>query len=178
MEDKQPKVLDILRLIVAVLTLICSLVVAVSLWLAIRKLISKDDIGGLVIILLIPLFIGVIVYFIISIKWIKKYNKVKRMTLLERNTNVGETIIKIIISIAVLTYTCIPLAVYWGLDLIEAIKRNNFKKKWDALPKPEFKTNETHPITDNKHCKNCGKEVDYRYARFCEHCGTEIEFRK
>jgi len=79
-----------------------------------------------------------------------------------------------------IAYTfALPLILYWSLDLIEAIMRKKYKEKLkESNSQPEFKTNETNPISDKHFCKHCGKEVDYRYARFCEHCGAEIEFRK
>ena len=83
------------------------------------------------------------------------------------------------ISAIFLTYASIPLVIYWVFDLIEAIKRNKLAEKIKGTKlEPQFKTNETNPISDKHYCKYCGGEIDYKYARFCEHCGAEIEYRK
>ena len=182
MEDKKPRVLDILRLIVAILTFVGALLVGITLLLGIYGLFTdnhEDGFSGLVFLIIIPLLIGVFVYAIISIKWIKKYSKVKNTPLIQRTITTGESIVKIVIAIFFLSYACVPLVIYWLFDLIEAIKRENLAKKIrESNSEPQFKTNETNPISDKHYCKYCGKEVDYRYARFCEHCGAEIEYRK
>ena len=181
MEDKKPRVLDILRLIIAIIVLAGSVYVGISLWLAINSVFNdaEDGFSGLFFLVIFPFFLAVFVYVIIGINWIKKYNKTKNVPLIERSINIAEPIVKGVIAGMFLTYWAIPLIVYWGLDLIEAIMRKKLAEKLKvSKPEPEFKTNETHPIDDPNCCKYCGKEVDYRYARFCEHCGAEIEYRK
>jgi len=181
MQDKKPRVLDILRLIIAIIVLVGSLFVGVSLVLAINNVFNdaEDGFSGLIFLIIFPLFLAVFVYIIIGINWIKKYNKTKNIPLIQRRPTVAMPIIKGVVSALFLREACIPLVVYWVFDLIEAIMQNHLIKKIQAnKPEPEFRTNETHPIDNLNRCKYCGKEVDYRYARFCEHCGAEIEFRK
>lgn len=182
MESKKPRVLDFLRLIIAILTFVGALIVAIYMVLAICWLFSSDNedgFSGLIFIGLIPLIIGALVYAIIGFKWIKKYNKTKNIPLIQRSVGLGECIIKMVISVLFLTYLAIPFVLYWALDLIEVLMRKNLAEKMlKSEPKSEFRTNETHPIEGANRCKYCGKEVDYRYARFCEHCGAEIEYRK
>lgn len=182
MEDKKPKVLDILRLIIGILTLAGALLVGIYLFIEVYNLFTtnhEDGFSGLVFIIIIPLMIGSFAYSIVGIKWIKKYNKTKSLPLIQRTSTTGESIVKIAISIFFLSYLCIPFVAYWMLDLIEAIMRKNFAEKIKATKsEPQFKTNETHPISDKHYCRHCGNVVDYRYARFCEYCGKEIEFRK
>lgn len=181
MEDKKPRVLDILRLIIAIIVLLGSLYVGISLVLAINNVFNdaEDGFSGLIFLIIFPLFLAVFVYAIIGVNWIKKYNKTKNIPLIQRTTNIVETIVKGVVAGIFLTYLAIPLILYWVLDLVEAIKRKNLAEKLRGnKPEPQFKTNETNPISDKHYCKYCGKEVDYRYARFCEHCGAEIEFRK
>lgn len=182
MEDKKPKVLDILRLIVGILTFAGAVLVGISMCISVYDLFTydgEDSISGLILIFIIPLMICAFAYSIIGMKWIKKYGKTKNMPLIQRTVSVGECVVKIVLTGIFFTYWAIPLIVYWGLDLIEAIMRKNLAEKLKvSKPEPEFKTNETHPIDDPNRCKYCGKEVDYRYARFCEHCGAEIEYRK
>ncbi|MBQ7797540.1 MAG: hypothetical protein IJ458_04255 [Clostridia bacterium] len=182
MEDKKPRALDIARLIIAIITLIGALIVGIYLFLSVYQLFiydGEDTISGLIFIFIIPLMIGAFVYSIISIKWIKKYNNVKTIPLSQRTTTTGECIVKIVLAIFFLSYLCIPFVIYWSLDLIEAVMHKQLAEKLkQSKHEPQFKTNETNPISDKHYCKYCGKEVDYRYARFCEHCGAEIEFRK
>jgi hypothetical protein len=182
MEDKKPKVLDILRLIIAILTFAGAVLVGISLFIAVYDIFTtnhEDGFSGLIFIFIIPLMVGTIVYSIVGLKWIKKYNKIKNIPLIQRSVGVGESIVKIVVVGFFIGYLCIPFVVYWLFDLIEAIMRKKLAEKIrETKPEPEFKTNETHTIDDPNRCKYCGKEVDYRYARFCEHCGAEIEFRK
>ena len=181
MEDKKPRVLDILRLIIAILVLIGSVVVGLSLAWAVNDLFNdaEDGFSGLIFLFIFPLFIGAFVYAIIGIGWIKKYNKNKNIPLIQRRTTIAEPIIKSVISAIFLTYASIPLIIYWVFDLIEAIKRNKLAEKIKGTKsEPQFKTNETNPISDKHYCKYCGGEIDCKYARFCEHCGAEIEYRK
>ena len=182
MEDKKPKVLDILRLVIGILTFAGALLVGVYLFAGLYSLFTdnhEDGFSGLIFIILIPYMIGAFAYSIIGFKWIKKYNKIKNTPLIERTVGIGESIVKIILAGFFMSYLSIPFIVYWGLDLIEAIMRKKLAEKIRVTkPEPEFKTNETHPIDDPNRCKYCGKEVDYRYARFCEYCGKEIEYRK
>ncbi len=180
MEDKKPRVLDILRLIIAIIVLVGSLYVGISLVLAINNVFNdaEDGFSGLIFLIIFPLFLAVFVYAIIGINWIKKYNKNKNIPLIQRTTNIGEPIVKGVVAGIFLTYWAIPLIIYWALDLIEAIMRKNLTEKIKGNPEPQFKTNENNPISDKHYCKYCGNVVDYKYARFCEHCGAEIEFRK
>ena len=182
MEDKKPRVLDILRLVVGILTFAAALLVGIYLFAGLYSLFTdnhEDGFSGLIFIVLIPYMIGVFAYSIIGLKWIKKYNKIKNSPLLQRTIGVGESIVKIVLAGMFLSYLCIPFVVYWGLDLIEAVMRKKLADKIrGAKTEPEFKTNETHPIEDKNRCKYCGNMVDYRYARFCENCGAEIEYRK
>lgn len=181
MEDKKPRVLDILRLIIAIIVLVGSLYVGVSLVLAINNVFNdvEDGFSGLIFLIIFPLFLAVFVYAIIGVKWISKYNKTKKIPLIQRTINIAEPIVKGVLAGIFLTYWAIPLIIYWVFDLIEAIMRKKLAEKIRGTkPEPEFKTNETHPIDDPNRCKYCGKEVDYRYARFCEYCGKEIEYRK
>jgi len=181
MTDKKPRVLDILRLIVAIIVLVGSIYVGISLVLAINGVFNdaEDGFSGLIFLIIFPLFIALFAYAIIGINWIKKYNKNKNIPLIKRTTNISEPIVKGIVAGIFLMYWAVPLIIYWIFDLIEAIMRKNLAEKLQATkPEPEFRTNETHPITDKQYCKNCGHKVDYKYARFCEYCGTEIEYRK
>ena len=181
MEDKKPRVLDVLRLIIAIIVLVGSLYVGISLVLAINNVFNdvEDGFSGLIFLIIFPLFLAVFAYAIIGVKWIKKYNKTKNKPLIERSVNIAEPIVKGVVAGIFLTYWAIPLIIYWVFDLIEAIMRKKLAKKIRGnKSEPDFKTRETNPIADKHYCKYCGKEVDYRYARFCEHCGAEIEFRK
>lgn len=181
MEDKKPRVLDILRLVVAIIVLAGSVYVGISLWLAINSAFNdtEDGFSGLIFLIIFPLFLAVFAYTIIGINWIKKYNKTKNIPLIQRSINITVPIVKGVVTGIFLKYWAIPLIVYWALDLIEAIMRKNLAEKIKGnKPEPDFRTNETHPIDNLNRCKYCGKEVDYKYARFCEHCGAEIEFRK
>ena len=181
MEDKKPKVLDILRLVIAIIVLAGSVYVGISLGLAINSAFNdaEDGFSGLIFLIIFPLFLAVFVYAIIGLKWITKYNKTKKIPLIQRTNNIAETIVKCVIAGIFLKYWAIPLIVYWALDLIEAIMRKNLAKKIrETKSEPQFKTNETNPISDKHYCKYCGGEIDYKYARFCEHCGAEIEYRK
>ena len=88
MEDKKPRVLDILRLIIAIIVLVGSLYVGISLVLAINSAFNdvEDGFSGLIFLIIFPLFLAVFVYAIISINWIKKYNKTKNIPLIQRTT--------------------------------------------------------------------------------------------
>jgi uncharacterized membrane protein len=177
MKDKKPKVLDIFRLIIAILILVVAILVMVSLCIAVREMFTDDEgMSGLVFLFIIPVFIGAVVYAIVGIMWIRKYFKVKNKVLSERKASTAEPIIKSIIAGIFLKYISIPFIVYWIFDLIEGIKYSNWAK--NKVDGPEFKTNETHPISSENKCQYCGMTVDYKYAKFCEHCGAEIEFRK
>ena len=177
MKDKRPKVLDIFRFIIAILVLVVAIIVMVSLCIAVRNLFADDEgFSGLIFIFIIPLFIGALVYVIIGIIWIRKYFKIKNKVLSERKSSIAKPIVKSIIAVIILSYVAIPLIVYWIFDLIEGFKYANWTKS--KVNSPEFRTNETHPITSENKCQYCGMRVDYKYARFCEHCGAEIEFRK
>ena len=182
MADKKPKVLDILRLIVAIITLVGALVVGIYLFISIYRLFTYDgeeSISGLVLIFLMPFVIGAFGYGIIALKWIKKYKKIVNTPLIQRTNTIGECVVKIILWLLFLKYFAIPFVVYWGLDLIEAIERKSLSKKLNAQTiKPEYKTNETHPIDEVHKCEYCGAEVKEQYAKFCEHCGAEIKYRK
>ena len=47
-----------------------------------------------------------------------------------------------------------------------------------------IKFQRTEPLEDKSingtpnYCMNCGKKIDYRYAKFCTYCGKEIKYRK
>ena len=182
MEDRKPRALDVLRLIIAILTLLCALFVGlVMCWVAYDLFTydGEDTISGLVLLFAIPVMIGVFAYSIVAVKWIKKYNKNKDIPLIKRTVEPGECVVKIILAIFFLSYICIPFAVYWTMDLIEAIKRKKLCAKLKAKNiEVQYKTNETHPINEPNKCSHCGAVVDERYARFCENCGAEIQYRK
>ena len=69
MEDKKPKILDILRLIIAIIVLVGSLYVGVSLVLAINNVFNnaEDGFSGLIFLIIFPLFLAVFVYAIIGV---------------------------------------------------------------------------------------------------------------
>jgi len=182
MEDKKPRILDILRLIVGLLTFAGALFVGGFLFLWFYGLFTgayEDAFSGLVFIFIIPLIVGTFAYSAMALKWIKRYGKNKNIPLIQRTTKIGESVVKIVVVGVLLNYLSIPFVIYWGLDLIEAIMRKNLAERIkNSNPEPTFKTNQTNPIGDKHYCRNCGSVVDYRYSRFCEYCGAEIEYRK
>ncbi|MBQ3502706.1 MAG: zinc ribbon domain-containing protein [Clostridia bacterium] len=181
MEDKKPIVLDVLRLIVAILTAVASLFVAIVFVLALKELLNdtEDGFSGLIFLVMAPIIVGAVVYFVTGIKWIRKYFKTKNTPLVQRKTNASIEIVKVVLAMFFLSYYCVPLVVYWGLNIIEAVRKSNLIKKIKAQnSEPKYITNETHPIDEPNKCKYCGADVDERYARFCQHCGAEIEYRK
>ena len=178
MKDKIPKILDVLRFIIAILTLIASILVIITLVVAVRNLFTDDDgMSGLIFLFIIPLFVMSVAYLIITTHWIRKYFKIKNIPLSKRKTSIVNPIIKSLILGFILTYLAIPLVLYWLVDLMEGIKYSNWSKRL-VENMPDFKTNETNPVTNINKCKYCGGVIEYKYASFCEHCGAETEYKK
>lgn len=205
MEEKKPKGLDITRLIIAIIVILIG-VMAVFYTIAgtvgmFESANEEDTMSGLVFLFIIPIFIMGIAFACIGVRWIKKYNKIKNIPLIDRKTDIVTPIGVSIVAIFFLGYTSVPLVVYYVFDLIEAIMKNNMVKKAKVNNTPnnittkpqvdESSTANTNSVqvennisnssnsNNLKHyCKHCGHEVDYRYARFCEYCGNEIEYNK
>ena len=205
MEENKPKALDIIRLIIAII-LICIGVLAVFYTVAgtigmFTSADEEDTISGLVYLYIIPIFVIGIVFAFVGVKWIKKYNMNKNIPLIERKTDIATPIVISILAIFFLSYASVPLVVYYVFDFIEAIMKNNLvnKSKINNTSnnsitsssvyvnstsntnnmQSENNVSESSNIDNGKHyCKNCGHEVDYRYARFCEYCGSEIEYKR
>lgn len=137
------------------------------------------------LVIILPVALVCLVYPIFGFMHIKKCENNKDVPLIDRDTSIPLTILKMLVSL-VLLYGSIPLLIYFLCDLIEAIKRNSLLKQGVATNQIKFKTESpieqsADPLAnpDVKHfCMYCGKPITSRYAKFCEHCGKEIEFRR
>ena len=137
MEQKKPRVLDISRLIVALLVTIAGVLFVVSIVSGTIDLFNgtgeDDTISGLIFIFLIPIFIIGLVFASIGIRWIAKYAKIKNKPLIERNTSIIMPIIVGVVAGIFLQLLSLPIIVYCVMDLIEAIMKNNLKKKFMSM---------------------------------------------
>lgn len=118
------KGLDVTRLIMSILAIICAIILGWLVFDYFYTLIKGNEAGTIFLIFLLPIFLilGVmlIINAIMGIIGVKKYFKNKNVMLQDRNTSTGRIVFKIIIAILGVSP---PLLIAYICDIVEASKK-------------------------------------------------------
>ena len=176
MEDKKPRVLDILRLVWSIVLIIAATAGIIGLFYVWAKTKYPNDSDGKFYSKLerIGAIFGIIILIVIICFAIRaiatRYMRFKDVALVDRDIPVAEPIIKMAVCFFVFLPVLIIFGPYWILDLIEAVKCKNLKEKLGVVSGAKTDTDTTNSIEGNQYCENCGNVINAD-AKFCKHCG-------
>jgi len=127
MNNKNRKGLDIIRNVLSIIMLVLGIVLCVWAIGGTFQTLSEDEASGLAFLFIIPGLIYGIALCVLGCIGIIKHYKHKNNENYVKRINVTITIVKMILSLVVLTIFSIPLIVYYICDLIEAKMISNSK---------------------------------------------------
>ena len=174
-----PKVLDIVRLVFAVVLIGVTVYLLSQSFEYLEKGVPTNTAEQEKFVNVIVSMMFKVFYVILAAGWVRKYFTTRDIPLTKRNANYITPVIKCVVVCLFLGLKGVPLAAYWAIDFVEAIIKEIFVRKEKKLMAASGNSSgETDLKNTENRCKQCGDYIDYRYARFCAHCGAKVEYKE